>query len=432
MPVQNHNELACASALYPLLVRLNNMQSSEGDTVEFRQLVHRARRLILRNPFRVFTLRSPPIDMPLERFLATVDGHNMNEMLLVFGFISQIRSFDGDRDIMHHVTAIWPALYDWLYYLCPLMYDFDFGNMDPRRREKLAIVLQRALSAIHYVSILDLSQEMADVVLSPTHNVAQLAAGFFMRGSRVLRSLEPLRPEFSGIKESLLKIPGILMRVLMRTEHQLGRWEVAPSVLFAAAHRHPPRLYNAVGRYLRVLETQDAWLWDAVGMLTVAIFRFAAVPSLSVHRYPTSMIGGLTEILHFGRKHLSPRGTSKAQRVFDLLAQLCATDSHATICAIRYGLLDILLDHGQRLPERSMDSLQNSITHALVSRRSLKALIGPLQDALDKSPPPSIVSIITAARLYDPLLDFTARDWQRVARCANTEVGIRIDAYWLV
>ncbi|KAI5834599.1 hypothetical protein K523DRAFT_369005 [Schizophyllum commune Tattone D] len=415
MQSELRDEYARISALYDVLFRLNDLQHTDSHSLEFAQLSTRAHTLLCANPFHAF-LRTPPDDIPLERFLRTPEGTIMVGNIISFGMCGSIETVRHDEPLLEHVTAIWPAIFDWIYYMCPLNHKYDFGSLDNATLKLLTTTLDRIRLNIHGVALLQASEAQRDVFLHRNHNVAQLAADIYMRGSRIQGCDKgATHAELKSFTEVVLRFAGALFGVLdMAHRHRGG----SASQVLLAAHGRPRRFYSAAGRYLRMISVQDANIWDSVDMQALFIRQLTGFPALAVHRYPRIMIIGLMKMIRAWPTKPSPRGPPSFQRINDLILKFCTNDPHATACFVKHGLLD-LFSFDMRLPPRELTPIVGCIARALVSRKPLKVLCGPLNAAFKNDPDPSLAELAAAAEVYDSLRDVAAKDWKRAKHCAN-------------
>ncbi|KAL1662908.1 hypothetical protein GGF50DRAFT_58014 [Schizophyllum commune] len=424
MQSELRDEYARISALYNVLFRLNDLQHTDSHSLKFAQLSTRAHTLLCANPFHAF-LRTPPDDIPLERFLRTPEGTIMVGNIVSFGLCGSIETVRHDEPLLEHVTAIWPAIFDWIYYMCPLNHKYDFGSLDNATLKLLTTTLDRIRLNIHGVALLQASEAQRDVFLHRNHNVAQLAADIYMRGSRIQGCDKgATHAELKSFTEVVLRFAGALFRVLdMAHRHRGG----SASQVLLAAHGRPRRFYSAAGRYLRMISVQDANIWDSVDMQALFIRQLTGFPALAVHRYPRIMIIGLMKMIRAWPTKPSPHGPSSFQRIYDLILLFCTNDPHATACFVKHGLLG-LFSFDTRLPPRELTPILGCISRAIVSRKPLKVLCGPLNASFKNAQDPSLAELAAAAEAYDSLRDATAKDWKRAKHCANMRCSSPADA----
>ncbi|KAL1712656.1 hypothetical protein EV715DRAFT_213333 [Schizophyllum commune] len=418
-------EYARISALYDVLFRINNLQHSGSHSLEFAQLSTRAHTLLCANPFHAF-LRTPPNDMPVDRFIQMPEGTIMVGNIISFGLCGSIEYLRQDRALLEYVTSIWPEIFDWIYYMCPLNHEYDYSSLDSATLKTLTITMERIQTNLHGVTLLQASDEQIDVFLHPNHNIAQLTADIYMRGSRI-RDLQTRsgQAELKGFRDVVLRTTGVLLLVLdMAHKHRGGS---AFQVFLAAANGRPRRLYSAAGRYLRTVRVQDANMWDSADPQAIFLRQLTGRPALAVRRYPSVMIVGLMKMIRAWPTSPSPRGPSSFQRIYDLILMFCTNDPHATACFVKHGLLN-LFSFDMRLPPRELTPILGCIARALVSRKPLKVLCGPLNAAFKNDPDPSLAELAAAAEVYDSLRDVAAKDWKRAKHCANMRCPSPADA----
>ncbi|KAL1682913.1 hypothetical protein EV122DRAFT_273896 [Schizophyllum commune] len=281
------DEYASISALYDVLFRLNNIQHSDSHSLEFAQLSSHAHTMLRANPFHAF-LRTPPDDMPVDGFIKMPEGTIMVGNIISFGLCGSIEYLRQDRALLEYITAIWPEIFDWIYYMCPLNvnHEYDYSSLDSATLKTLTITLERIQTNLHGVTLFQASEEQIDVFLHPNHNIAQLTADIYMRGSRI-RDLQTRsgQAELKGFRDVVLETTGVLLLVLDMAHRHRG--SSASQVLLAAANGRPRRLYSAAGRYLRTVRVQDANMWDSADPQAIFLRQLTGRPALAVRRYPS-------------------------------------------------------------------------------------------------------------------------------------------------
>ncbi|KAL1672812.1 hypothetical protein EV122DRAFT_283605 [Schizophyllum commune] len=312
------------------------------------ELDKKARRAIDSRPLDPL-LRAPPFDTPARKILVTDDVDDILASLEAVYEASLSPSLSRDQGFLRYVFTLWPALCKWSVYLAVPCRLTILSHREWISTITIHVAIRAQLALTGY---LKLKKSLSDwsFILAADHSALFALTISYLSNSRLEFGIHDTAsfpsnsriPTYPFHLKALAQTCAEHIGLCIDIHKQLGNVAPAVSSLQATVRSKPGRLYNAIGRYIRMISCKDDMSDSDLTVHFSLIVEFMVHPELAVCRFSRTTVANLLLGLHristAPPAHAYPPTTLDA--LWSIFGMIRGSGQMATVVAVKSGLVD--------------------------------------------------------------------------------------------